>query len=41
MADSDDQSEFSRDEFNDDVGEFDLVDVSNRTRKELKEFITI
>jgi hypothetical protein len=36
MADSDDQSEFSRDEFNDDVGEFDLVDVSNRTRNDFR-----
>ena len=36
MADSDDQNEFSRYEFNDDVGEFDLVDVSNRTRNDLE-----
>jgi hypothetical protein len=36
MADSDDQNEFSRYEFNDDVSEFDLVDVSNRTRNDLE-----
>jgi len=34
MADSDDQSEFSGNEFIDDVGEFDLVDVNNRTRND-------
>ena len=36
MADSDDQSEFSGDELIDDVGEFDLVDVNNRTRNDLE-----
>ena len=36
MADSDDQSEFSGNEFIDDVGEFDLVDVNNRTRTDLE-----
>ena len=36
MADSDNQSEFSGDEFSDDVGEFDLVNLNNRTRNDLE-----
>jgi hypothetical protein len=36
MAESYDQSEFSGDELIDDVDEFDLVDVNNRTRNDLE-----
>ena len=36
MTDSDNQSKFSGDEFSDDVGEFDLVNLNNRTRNDLE-----